>query len=227
MIAFVPARAGSKRIPNKNLSTVGGVSLVVRAISTAQAAGASMVVVSSDSREILELSESAGAIGLLRPSNFAQDTSQDIEWVLHALSADSKFSQETFGIVRPTSPFLRPESIRTAHEILLGSEADSIRAIRQATEHPGKMWQRGQSGEILPLLPQIVGETPTHSRPTQRLGEVFIQAGAFEIARTESVVRTRTISGSVILGYELREPESLDVNSEQDLETAKRLGDLE
>jgi CMP-N-acetylneuraminic acid synthetase len=136
--------------------------------------------------------------------------------------AEWQISAEFVSIVRPTSPFVRAESIAQAAEKLAVIEKfDSIRAIKKTTAHPGKMWRLSVDGEIVPLLPQILGITPSHSRPTQSLEPVYVQCGAFEVARRGSVLKTSSISGSRILGYELEYPESIDINTPEDLREAQ------
>jgi len=219
---LVPARSGSKRVREKNVRQLGGVTLLERAISTSlKVKNSASVFVSTDSEEYADLARKSGAIvPSLRPSVLAQDSSLDIEWLDFCIKEWS-LETEFLAIVRPTSPMLRSRSLEYALERLQTTpEFDSIRAIRQVSEHPGKMWRK-VGPEILPLFPQILPVTPTHSRPTQSLERTYVQCGAFEIVRLESVIRHGTIHGQRTLGYELDFPESLDINSELDFRLAE------
>ena len=92
-IAIIPARGGSKGIPNKNLAEVGGQSLVTRAINSAVQSGVvDVVVVSSDDPTILEAAANAGAIAIQRPADLATDTAAIEDATAHALQ---KFSEST------------------------------------------------------------------------------------------------------------------------------------
>ncbi len=218
---LIPARSGSKRLPNKNLATFGSRSLLENAVSIGLSAfGDGSVFVSTDSSDYAELARQAGAeVPSLRPSEFAEDGSLDIDWLSHALTT-WEVKSEFVSILRPTSPFLTPASMKAALGLLIANpDFHSIRAIRRVSEHPGKMWRKNGNA-IIPLLPQILSTTPSHSRPTQSLEPVFVQCGAFEIVRTETVVAQNSISGDRILGYELTSEEGLDINSPLDYEHA-------
>jgi CMP-N,N'-diacetyllegionaminic acid synthase len=220
---LIPARSGSKRVPRKNVHILGGRTLLEISVTTAlQVAGPGRVYVSTDSIEFAELARQYGAdVPKLRPSDLALDTSLDVEWMLQSI-ADWKISTEFVSILRPTSPFVSPQSLALAATKLAENlDFDSIRAIRKSTEHPGKMWRFTGSGEMVPLFPQILGVTPSHSRPTQSLEPIYLQCGAFEVARRSSVLRTNSIAGSRVLGYELAFPESMDINSPEDLREAQ------
>lgn len=218
---LIPARSGSKRLRDKNLAPFGQTSLLENAIAIGQAAfGVDSVMVSTDSERYAAIARNAGAlIPSLRPSELAQDSSLDIEWLTHAIK-NWGIEEPYVSILRPTSPFLDPTSMRLAANLLESNPGfHSIRSIRKVTEHPGKMW-RQVGCQIIPLLPQIQGITPSHSRPTQSLDSVFVQCGAFEIAVTQAVLDQYSISGVRILGYELSSEEGLDINSSLDYRLA-------
>ena len=89
VVAFIPARSGSKRVPGKNVRPLAGHPLIAYSIAAALDSGIfSAVVVSTDSEEIAEIARHYGAdVPFLRPVEFAGDTSPDIEWLEHALTA--------------------------------------------------------------------------------------------------------------------------------------------
>ena len=174
-VALVPARAGSQRVPGKNVRDLAGHPLLAYSIAAAHESGAfDAVIVSTDSPEIAEVARRYGAdVPELRPAELATATSSDIEWVLRSME---NRSEELFAILRPTSPFRRGATIRRALEQLLalGERADSIRAVELCRQHPAKMWVI--EGELMqPLLPQPEGETPLHSRQYQALPAVYAQ----------------------------------------------------
>jgi CMP-N-acetylneuraminic acid synthetase len=221
---LIPARSGSKRIPNKNLQKIGSQTLLEIAVGIGKGVpGGVNVYVSTDSEEVRQIGVAAGGLApTLRPAELAQDTSLDIDWVMHAID-DWGLQSEYFCILRPTSPFLQSRSLQVALETLQSQgAADSVRAIRRVTEHPGKMW-RLVGNRILPLLPQIVTSTPSHSRPTQSLEEMYVQSGAFEMIRASTLIRERSISGNYVIGQILEQPESIDINNQSDLDLARSI----
>jgi CMP-N,N'-diacetyllegionaminic acid synthase len=228
-VALVPARAGSERVPGKNLFPLAGHPLIAYAIAGAQAAGVfDAVVVSTDSEEIAEAARRYGAeITGLRPPDLSTSTSPDIDWILHTIAAldRSGRSYELFSILRPTSPFRTGATIRRAWDQLLalGERADSIRAVELARQHPGKMWVL--DGELMrPLLPQPVEGTPTYSSQTKSLPPVYVQNSSLEIAWV-SVLRGERpeIAGDRIAPFRTEGAEGFSIDYPEDLERAEAL----
>src|SRR5947207_2682992 len=140
-VALIPARAGSQRVPGKNVKPLAGHPLIAYTIAAAvESRLFDDVVVSTDSQEIADIAVEYGA----EAPELATATSPDIEWVRHTLRllAGGGRSYDLFSLLRPTSPFRRAETIRRAFDRLMawGDEADSIRAVELCRQHPGKMW---------------------------------------------------------------------------------------
>jgi N-acylneuraminate cytidylyltransferase len=226
-VAFVPARSGSKRVPDKNVRRLAGHPLLAYAIAGARASGLfSAIVCSTDAELYADIARHYGAeVPCLRPAPMAGDLSPDIEWVEHMLgtlaSAGRRFDR--FSILRPTSPFRRAETIRRAWDLFAGEAgAHSLRAVEKVAQHPGKMWIiRG--GRLLPLLPFSPADRPWHSAQYQALPEVYVQNASLEIAWTRIVADTGTIAGSVIVPFLTEGLEGLDVNSPRDWAWAEEL----
>jgi N-acylneuraminate cytidylyltransferase len=224
-VALVPARAGSQRVPGKNIAPLAGHPLIAYSIAAAQQSGLfAAVIVSTDSGEIAAVAERYGAIVPgLRPTEIAGSTSPDIQWVRHALEGRD---EELFSILRPTSPFRTAATIRRAwNQLLAVPGADSIRAVRKVREHPGKMW-RIQGDVMVPLLPQTPGEVPTHSRQTAALPEVFVQDSSLEIAWTR-IVAGGEIAGRKVVPFRSEGFEGLSIDYPDELEAAQRLAETD
>lgn len=156
-VAFIPARSGSKRVPNKNIKLLGGHPLLAYTIRSAIDSGVfSAVICATDSQEYAEVACRYGAeVPMLRPATISGDKSPDIEWVEWILEALYQQGREfdAFSILRPTSPFRKPETIRRAWAQFTAAEGvDSLRAVEKCQQHPGKMWVlRGE--RMMPLMP--------------------------------------------------------------------------
>ncbi len=217
-VALVPARAGSVRVPGKNVAPLAGHPLLAYSIAAARESGRfEAVVVSTDSEEIADLARRYGAEVVMRPAEMGTATSPDIDWVRHALDGSA---YEVFSILCPTSPFRRGATIERAWQ-RFGEHCDSIRAVRRVREHPGKMWVR--DGEyIRPLLPQPDGEIPTHSRQTAALPEVWVQDSSLEIAWAR-IVADGEIAGRRVVPFVPEGVEGLSIDYPEDLEEAERI----
>ena len=228
-VALVPARAGSTRLPGKNVKPLAGRPLLAWSIAAAQESGLfDAVVVSTDDEHIAEISRECGAeVPGLRPKDMAGSTSPDIEWVAYTLdllaSRGRRF--DLFSILRPTSPFRTAATIRRAWDQLLAADppADSIRAVELCRQHPGKMWVL-DGDAMRPLLAQSPADrVPTHSRQYQDLPQVWVQNSSLEIAWTRVVSELHSISGERVLPFFTEGAEGLTIDYPDDWERAEAL----
>lgn len=179
------------------------------------------IICSTDSPDIAAIAVSYGAeVPALRPANLATDGSHDIGFVSHALENWLDTDDEFIVLLRPPNPFRRGESIAAALADLRRTDwADSIRALRPVSEHPGKMWRVDDSGEATTYLDQ----GGSYNGPTQDLEELYVQSSALEIVRTSAVLAHQSISGGRVMALELPGIEGLDLNSEMDWIVMERL----
>jgi len=226
-VALVPARGGSQRVPGKNVRELAGHPLIAYSIAAARSSGLfDAVIVSTDSEEIAEVATRYGAeVPGLRPAEMASSTSPDIEWVRHVLGglAEAGREPELFSILRPTSPFRGPQTVRRAcEELLAHGEADSIRAVERCRQHPGKMWTL-DGGLMRPLLAQPAEGVPTHSRQYQDLPEVYVQNSSLEMAWTRAVTEQGSIAGDVVAPFLTDEAEGFTIDYPSDWTEAERM----
>lgn len=227
VVALIPARAGSVRVAGKNVRALAGHPLIAYTIAAARRSGVfADVIVSTDSPEYAAVARAYGAeTPFLRPASIAGERSPDIEWVEHALEqleAEGR-SYECFSILRPTSPFRLPETIRRAWaELVAERGVDSLRAVEKCEQHPGKMWVlRGR--RMTPLLPLTPADQPWHSSQYASLPEVYVQNASLEIAWTRVVRETHTIAGVSIMPFLTHGYEGFDVNRPYDWRLAEEL----
>ncbi len=220
-VALVPARAGSTRVPGKNVAPLAGHPLIAYTIAAARQSGVfAAVVVSTDSEEIAAVARRYGAeVPGLRPTAIAGATSPDIEWVRHVLDGTD---WRVFSLLRPTSPFRTAATIRRAWDAFMAvPEADSLRAVRPVREHPGKMWR--VTGELMePFLAQTPGAVPTHSRQTAALEPLYVQDSSLEIAWTR-IVADGEIAGRRVVPFFCEGHEGLSIDYPDDLAAAEAL----
>jgi len=227
IVALIPARAGSKRVPDKNIRPLAGHPVIAYTVAAALGSGIFKdVIVSTDSERYAEIVKYYGAeVPFLRPGSLAGDQSPDIEWLqytLNRLQEDGR-RYDCFSILRPTSPFRLPQTIRRAwQDFSTQTGVDSLRAVEKCTQHPGKMWVvRGK--RMTPLLPLGPAEQPWHSSQYPSLPEIYVQNASLEIAWSRVVTRDRTIAGNVVMPFLTTGYEGFDVNSEYDWQLAEHL----
>lgn len=229
IIALIPARGGSKRVPGKNIRLLGEHPAIAYTISAAiKSKIFDAVMVSTDSAEIAEIARYYGAeVPFLRSPEYSTDNSPDIEWIEETLQRLKERDRvyDCFSILRPTSPFRQPETIQRAWREFQAQcdRVDSLRAVEKCKQHPGKMWViRGEVMNPLlkgnePSLPKKPeGNAPWHSTPYQALPEVYIQNASLEIAWCRVVLEGHTIAGDVVMPFFTNGYEGLDINDAKD-----------
>lgn len=228
IVALIPARSGSKRVPHKNVKPLAGHPLIAYSIAAARDSGAfTDVVVSTDAESYARVARHYGAdVPFLRDPAIAGETSPDIEWVEDVLARLAAMGRryDCFSIMRPTSPFRSAETIRRAWAAFIeeGQAVDSLRAVEKCRRHPGKMWiVRGK--RMSPLLDLGPENRPWHSSQYPSLPPVYEQNASLEIAWTRVVHETRTIAGRVLMPFLTEGDEGLDVNDPIDWRVAEEL----
>ena len=227
IIALIPARGGSKRVPGKNVRPLVGHPLLFYTIAAAQESGIfSGIYVSSDDPRICYMADARGATPVPRPPEFATDTSPDIEWIDHFFMT-TKSATDAFAILRPTSPFRSAETIRRAWaEFQEKQPCDSIRGVQKARENPHKMWTLYDNSLCPIILRDMTYKAfgvPSHSAPSQITNHYYIQNASLEISWTRNVTERGSISGDVIKPFFTDGYEGFDLNTEDDFILAEAL----
>ena len=128
IVAVIPARGGSKRVPNKNIRNFKGQPLVAWSIKAAQSEQLiTETVVSTDSSEISEIAISYGASVVNRPKNLSSDTASTKDALNHVFSQDQYNDADFFVILQPTSPLRETDLIqRGLSKIISDDLVDSV-----------------------------------------------------------------------------------------------------
>lgn len=227
IVALIPARGGSKRVPDKNIRPLAGHPVIAYTIAAALDSEIfTEVIVSTDSEHYAGVAKHYGAqVPFLRPKELSGDQSPDIEWLSYTLGRlqDAGRSYDCFSILRPTSPFRLPKTIQRAwHEFSTQIGVDSLRAVEKCTQHPAKMWVvRGN--RMMPLLPLGPAEQPWHSSQYPSLPVIYVQNASLEIAWSRVVLKDRTIAGNVVMPFFTTGYEGFDVNNEYDWQLAEQM----
>lgn len=221
VLGIIPARAGSKRVPGKNLRELGGVPLVTRAIETALAAQRiDRLVVSSDDPKTLQIAGAYDRVtGLRRPLSLASDESLAIDYVKHALGeVEGRVGYGAIVIVQPTSPFTLATDIDDTIDLLIRSGADSAVTVARVDQlvHPLKL-KLLDGDRLRPFLEEERGRMAAHEIP-----DVYVRNGAVYATRREVVERGEII-GPDCRGMRMPRERSCDINEEIDFAFAEFL----
>ena len=225
ILGIIPARAGSQRVPKKNLRLLGGTPLVARAIESAlEAKTLDRVMVSSDDKEVLSLARDyREVIVLRRPKELAQSNSPAIDYVKHSLNfVESEHVEQVdiVAIIQPSSPFTSPDDIDGTVNLLEQSGADSAVTIVKIDHaiHPKKL-KICEEDRLLPYIEDENGKMMEHE-----LSDVFVRNGSVYVTHRH-VIETGDIIGNDCRGYLMPKERSLDINEEIDFLFAEFLSE--
>jgi YrbI family 3-deoxy-D-manno-octulosonate 8-phosphate phosphatase len=222
ILALIPARAGSKGIPRKNIRSFAGYPLIAWSIAAAQQAlSVTRIIVSTDDEEIAAVARQYGAeTPFLRPSEFAQDHTTDLPVFEHALQwleTSEDYQPEVVIQLRPTSP-VRPKDCvdRAVHILLEHVDADCVRGVVPAGQNPHKMWRFAGEGQPLKPLLKVDGIAEPYNAPRQILPPVYWQTGHIDAIRIATIKDKKSLTGDVIYPLVIDPRYTVDIDTLSD-----------
>ena len=151
LIAFIPARGGSKQVPRKNLKLLGNRPLITYSIETALQAGL-RTIVNTEDLEIAQVARECGAEVQIRPTDLAQDETSMFELLKSEIP---KLNCETVILLQPTTPFRTKHEIESAINLL--ELYDSVVSVEEVKEkyHPSQVFIDGKMADGRPIKERI------------------------------------------------------------------------
>jgi len=220
VLAIIPARGGSKGIPRKNIRKFGGHPLIAYSIAAGlQSDLITRVIVSTDDPEIAAAARKYGAeVPFMRPAELAQDETLDLPVFEHALKwleENQNYSPEAVVHLRPTTPLRSQEMVDEAVELLVNSDADSVRGVIPSGRNPYKMWKFSGDKDINPIL-EYEGVPESYNAPRQALPDTYWHSGQIDVVRLETILEKHSMTGKKILGLELDDRYAVDIDTPAD-----------
>jgi N,N'-diacetyllegionaminate synthase len=146
VLAILPARGGSKRIPHKNRKRLCGKPLITYTLDQAKKSMyIDTVVVSSDDTEILEVCRPYNCIRQKRPLHLAEDTTPTLDVIRHVLrqtEQEQNVIADIIILLQPTSPLRTSSIIDECIEKVVDENLDSVHTVTQVQEHPSIMFKQ-------------------------------------------------------------------------------------
>lgn len=207
ILAVIPARAGSKGIPNKNIRIIAKQPLVYYAINNAkQSDFITDIVVTTDSPEVEIIATQMG-VGVKRRSSILCGDEVTLDEVI----ADAVPPEEQWDYIitmQPTSPTLRTETLDRAIKYAIENRLDTLISAINA---PHLSWSE-ENGKKVPNYSERLNR--------QYLPPCYLETGAFVISKA-SIVTSTTRIGPQIDIFEIPESEAVDVDTFTDLQAAE------
>lgn len=213
VIAIVPARAGSKGLPNKNRRNLCGKPLLQWSLESAMGtASIDRVVLSTDSEGMAGIGRACGLdVPFLRPPELANDTATSISVVEHALNYFQNERGETYDytmLLEPTSPLRESDDLAKMLTILDArwEDFDAIVSVGRAPCHPSIM--KRSEGDKLTRYDESL-EMTTRRQDDDRL---YFPYGVAYIAKTAALLAERTFYVKRSTWYEIQRYQEYEID---------------
>jgi CMP-N-acetylneuraminic acid synthetase len=221
ILAIIPARAGSKRLPKKNSKLLFNKPLVEWTIEAAkQSKALTDILISTDCKDIAKIAEECGLpVPFLRPKEYSSDQSTAIDVIEHAISYLKSMKKRYDYIVwlQPTSPLRTAEDIDGAIATLMNKNADAVISVCECDHSP--LWSNtiNTDASMDNFLSPFVKNNPR----SQALPDYFRLNGAVYIARTDKLLQERSFFlDTNVFAYKMSKESSIDIDSHLDFKLA-------
>lgn len=220
ILALIPARGGSKRIPRKNVRDLWGKPLLAYSIEVARRSRRiERVICTTDDPEIAAIAAKHGAdVPFIRPADIASDKSGDTEFYLHALDwlhAHESYEPDIVANLRPTNPLRRAEVVDDILDTLLRrSDVDSVRAVYRSPLSVFMMRTIDPESGLIACPVNVPREGP-FGAAKHPLPSTYVLSSYMDATWVESVRRTQRALGERMLPYVLQET-PIDLDTEED-----------
>lgn len=217
ILALIPARGGSKGIPQKNIANLAGKPLLWYSVDAAiKAQIFDAIYVSSDDEQILTVAEKYGAARFCRNPALAQDDSPTNPVIQEFIERQTLSADDVIVLLQPTSPLRTVEHIKAALDIFLQHKACS--ALKSVCRADSKYLYAltGADPYLTPLLPEY-----SQIARRQDLPEIYLPNGAIYIFSVASFQKYNAIPQQQVAAFIMSDAESIDIDTPEDLKKAE------
>lgn len=222
VVCIIPARAGSKGVPGKNVRLLGGKPLIAHSIEHAQDSRyIDRIIVSTDGEDIAEAARQAGAeVPFMRPAELASDTAGTIDVLLHVadwLEKEDGWPFDVLVLLHATTPLRTPQDIDTSIDLLVNEHADSVFSVAEAYRNPYfNMVELDSAG-----VPHLVKEGSFASR--QEAPTVYDLNSSIYVWWRDTLVEGRRVILPNSRVHVMSRESSVDIDEELDFRIAEML----
>lgn len=219
IVAVIPARGGSKRIPRKNIKLFCGKPMIAWSIEAALASGCfDRVIVSTDDQEIAAIARQWGAeVPFMRPASLSDDFTGTIPVIAHAIDAMKRegHSIEFACCIYATAPFVRAQDIQRGLSDLQASDAAYSFSVTSYPFPIQRAIRMTSAGRVEMFQPELFNTR------SQDLEESFHDAGQFYWGRAESWAEEKIFFAPHSLPIHLPRARVQDVDTQEDWDRAE------
>ncbi|MFX1383818.1 MAG: cytidylyltransferase domain-containing protein [Promethearchaeota archaeon] len=213
IISIIPARGGSKRIPEKNIKPLAGKPLIVYTIEEAlKSEKIERVIVSTENLEITEISEKSGAEVIKRPKELAEDKTPMIDVIFNVMNQLKDDYDDSIIIVllQPTSPLRSAGDIDNCLDIILKNDCESVVSVYEISFPPYWVFEINK-GYLTPKfgMKYIMMERGDFKKS-------YLPNGALYVASFETLCKYKSFYCKRTIPYIMSFEKSIDIDNEID-----------
>lgn len=215
ILGLIPARGGSKGVPQKNIRMVDGKPLIHYSIEAAQSSKLlNTFVVDTDDERIEKIASQAGAIVIKRPSELAQDNSSVVDVAIRVINhfKNEGINFDIIVLLQPTSPIKTATNIDEAINLLLTDNDTEgvISVVAMEDTHPARMYRLEQE-QLIPL------DKSVETKRRQELEPVYYRNGCIYAIKVEALMQQKTFMPLHKKGYIMPGAWLANIDDERDL----------
>ncbi len=217
IVGIIPARGGSRRLPEKNVRLLAGKPLIAHTIESAQRSKyLRRIVVSTDDDAIARVAATYNAEVIRRPRHLATNRAQTADVALHALEllAEEPYRVDAVVLLQPTSPLRSAVDIDHAVALFMQQRCDALISVSEIKHAPARLFavERGYLKSV---------KVSAGARRTLRT--LVVPNGAIYIATPQRLIESRSFYGGRMLPYLMPTGRSVDIDDAADLHLAELL----
>ncbi|MBP4137830.1 acylneuraminate cytidylyltransferase family protein [Flavobacterium geliluteum] len=209
-IAIIPARGGSKRLPQKNIKLLGGLPLLAHSILFAQANSEIIdeIYVSTDDAAIKKIALEMGVKVMDRPKALSGDLEPTVTALKNVLEQIDDV--ENVVLLQPTNPLRSENLLREAFDYYLGKKCDSLFTVSQNHQKFGKI----EDKKFVPFNYKI-------GQRSQDLLPLFYENGLLYISKAKLILEDKIISENAFPFVIDHIFAKIDIDTQEDFEYAE------
>lgn len=218
IVTIIPARGGSKGIPNKNIISFCGRPLLAWSILQARACSrVSSVWVTSDSQEILDIAQYYGASPILRPPSISGDMATSESAWAHALEyiESTQTKVDIVVALQATSPLRSSDDIGNSITLLLDKSADSLLSVVEIEDF--FMWHLSNES------PESINYDYRFRKPRQLIDKKYLENGSIYLFKPDILKMQGNRLGGKIVMFVMDKYKMFQIDSHEDFELCSNL----
>ena len=215
LTAFIPARGGSKGIPNKNIKFFAGKPLINWSIEAAKLSqGVNRIIVSTDCQNIADIALMGGAeVPGLRPKHLSRDDSSTLDVVLDFLNKNQAI--DDILILQPTSPLRTYVDIDNIIALRKKANLESAVSVTVSNKPPEWMYKLSDKDQLIPIF-----DKSNDNNNRQKIIPSYLLNGALYLVSKDFLLREKSFISEDTIAYKMSQEKSVDIDTSTDWDLA-------